>query len=96
MVFCPEHPNRDQNLKFTPLSETTSIHAPFIWKSPRVFMKLNAKTCKEPRVCFLKRPPGTPHPLYELIDKYSKTVHSHKVLGLVIQENLKNSVSSSV
>ena len=25
MVFCPEHPKRDQNLKFTPLSETTSI-----------------------------------------------------------------------
>ena len=34
MVFCPEHPKRDQNLKFTPLSETTSILAPFIWESP--------------------------------------------------------------
>ena len=34
MVFCPEHPRRDQNLKFTPLSETTSIPAPFIWESP--------------------------------------------------------------
>ena len=34
MVFCPEHPKRDQNLKFTPLSETTSIPAPFIWESP--------------------------------------------------------------
>ena len=34
MVFCPEHPKRDQNLKFTPLSETTSIPAPFIWDPP--------------------------------------------------------------
>ena len=37
MVFCPEHLKRDQNLKFTPLSdlsETTSIPAPFIWESP--------------------------------------------------------------
>ena len=25
MVFFPEHPKRDQNLKFTPLSEKTSI-----------------------------------------------------------------------
>ena len=34
MVFCPEHPKRDQNLKFTLISETTSIPASFIWKSP--------------------------------------------------------------
>ena len=33
MAFCPEHPKRDQNLKFTPLSETTRIPAPFIWES---------------------------------------------------------------
>ena len=32
MVFCPEHAKRDQNLKFTPLSETTSIAAPFKWE----------------------------------------------------------------
>ena len=32
MVFCPEHAKRDQNLKLTPLSETTSIAAPFIWE----------------------------------------------------------------
>ena len=24
MVFCPQQPKRDQNLKFTPLSETTT------------------------------------------------------------------------
>ena len=33
-MFCPEHPKRDQNLKFTPLGETTSIPAPFIWEFP--------------------------------------------------------------
>ena len=27
MVFCPQHPKRDQNLQFTPLSETTIIPA---------------------------------------------------------------------
>ena len=37
MVFCPEHLKQDQNLKFTPLSETTSIPAPFIWESPPGF-----------------------------------------------------------
>ena len=33
MVFCPEQDKGDQNLKFTPLSERTSIAAPFIWES---------------------------------------------------------------
>ena len=35
MVFCPEHPKRDQNLKFTPLSEATRIPAqPLSYGSP--------------------------------------------------------------
>ena len=42
MGFCPEHPKWDQNPKFTSLSETKSIAAPFIWKSPRDFS--NSKT----------------------------------------------------
>ena len=33
MTFCPEHPKRDQNPKFTTLRET-SILAAFIWESP--------------------------------------------------------------
>ena len=33
-MFCPEHPKWDQNLKFTPLRETTSIRAAFMWESP--------------------------------------------------------------
>ena len=43
MAFSPEHPKLGQNPKFTPLSETKSIPAPFIWKSlPRDFS--NCKT----------------------------------------------------
>ena len=34
MVIYPEHPKWDQNLKFTPPSETTSIPAPFICEFP--------------------------------------------------------------
>ena len=34
MAFFPERPKCDQNPKFTPLSETTSIPASFIWDSP--------------------------------------------------------------
>ena len=34
MALYPEHPKRDQNPKFTPLSETTSIPVCFIWESP--------------------------------------------------------------
>ena len=35
MTFCPEHPKRDQNPKFTTLRET-SILAAFIWEYPQV------------------------------------------------------------
>ena len=34
MAFYREDPKWDQNPKFTPLSESTSIPAPFIWESP--------------------------------------------------------------
>ena len=34
MVIFPQHPKRDQNLKFTPLSETTSTPTFFIFESP--------------------------------------------------------------
>ena len=34
LALCPEHPKRDQNPKFTPLSETTSIPVCFIYESP--------------------------------------------------------------
>ena len=34
MAFCPEHPKWDQNPRFTPLSETTSIPTTFICGVP--------------------------------------------------------------
>ena len=34
MAFYPERPKWDQNPTLTPLSETMSILAPFIWESP--------------------------------------------------------------
>ena len=37
MAFCSEHPKWDQNPKFTPLSETTSIPTPFICGVPPTF-----------------------------------------------------------
>ena len=50
-------------------------------------MKLNAKKCKELRICFLKE---TPQLSSLTIDGHVlETVRSHKVLGLIIQNNLK-------
>ena len=34
LALCPEHPKQDQNPKFTPLSEMTSIPVCFIYESP--------------------------------------------------------------
>ena len=34
LTLCPEHPKRDQNLKFKPLSDTTSIPVYFMWEAP--------------------------------------------------------------
>ena len=50
-------------------------------------MKLNAKKCKEMRICFLKDPIEFPH--LKINDQQLELVTSHKVLGLVIQNNLK-------
>lgn len=51
------------------------------------WMKLNVKKCKELRVCFLKETPQL-SPL--TIDGHVlERVQSHKVLGLIIQNNLK-------
>ena len=50
-------------------------------------MKLNAKQCKELRVCFFKATPQLP--TLRIDGQVLETVRSHKVLGLVIQDNLK-------
>ena len=65
----------------------TSLNAVASWSSSD-WMKLNAKKCKEMRICFLKHPKEFPH---LKIDDHQllELVTSHKVLGLVIQNNLK-------
>ena len=56
------------------------------WASMNL-MKLNAKKCKELRVCFFKATSQLP-PL-RIDGQVLETVRSHKVPGLVIQDNLK-------
>ena len=64
----------------------SSLDAINPWSSLN-WMKLNAKNCKEMRVCFFKEKPSL-QPLQ--IDGIElEFVSSHKVLGLVIQSNLK-------
>ena len=56
-------------------------------RSSENFMKLNSMKCKELRVCFLRE---TPELLPLVINgQILELVHSHKVLGLIIQSNLK-------
>ena len=49
MAFCPEHSKWDQNPKFTPLSETTSIPTPFICGVPLPGSLLAAKDVSSER-----------------------------------------------
>ena len=51
------------------------------------WMKLNAKKCKELRVCYLRETPQLA-PL-QIDGRELELVTSHKVLGLMIQSNLK-------
>ena len=51
------------------------------------WMKLNAKKCREMRVCFLKEQSTLAPLLTE--GQALEIVSSYKVLGLVIQDNLK-------
>ena len=50
-------------------------------------MKLNAKKCKEMRISFLKDP--IEFPLLKIDDQHLEFITSHKVLGQVLQSNLK-------
>ncbi len=56
------------------------------WASNNL-MKLNAKKCKEMQICFLQNKPELPHLCVE--DQILECVSSHKVLGLIIQDDLK-------
>ena len=65
-------------------------------RSSENFMKLNSMKCEEMRVCFLRE---TPELLPLVINgQILELVHSHKVLGLIIQSNLKwnNHINSVV
>ena len=64
----------------------TSLNTVASWSSSN-WMKLNAKKCKEMRICFLKDPTEFPH--LKIDEQQLELVTSHKVLVLVIQNNLK-------
>ena len=64
-------------------SDLTSIAT---WASNNL-MKLNAKKCKEMQICFFRSKPELPHLCVE--DQILECVPSHKVLGLIIQDDLK-------
>ena len=61
--------------------ERTAIRTNYNW------MKLNASKCKEMLTCFFRKRPKI-QPLC-VKGKVLETVKSHKVLGLIIQDNLK-------
>ena len=52
MAFCPEHPKWDQNPKFTPLSETTSIPTPFMCGVPPPPPRKQSKNIFKHFFCF--------------------------------------------
>ena len=64
----------------------TSLNTVATWSSSN-WMKLNVKKCKEMRICFLKDPIEFPH--LKIDNQRLELVTSHKILGLVIQNNLK-------
>ena len=64
----------------------TSLNSVASWSHSN-WMKPNDKKGKEMRLCFLKEPINLPH--LKIDDQQLELVTSHKVLGLVIQNNLK-------
>ena len=76
-----------ENLTSNSFSATQpTLDAISSWASNN-WMKLNAKKCKELRICFLK---DTPRLSPLTIDGPKlETIRSHKVLGLIMQNNLK-------
>ena len=61
--------------------ESTAMWTNYNW------MKLNASKCKEMLMCFLRKRQEIQTPCVN--GKVLETVKSHKVLGLIIQDNLK-------
>ena len=76
-----------ENLTSNSFSATQSTLDAFSSWASNNWMKLNAKKCKELQICFLKEDPQL---LPLTIDGHTlETVQSHKVLGLIIINNLK-------
>ena len=76
-----------ENVTSNSLSATQSTFDDISSLASDNWMKLNAKKCKELQICFLKEDPQL---LALIIDGHTlETVQSHKVLGLIIQNNLK-------
>jgi hypothetical protein len=75
-----------ENLTSNSFSVTQSTLDPIDPWASNNCMKLNAKKCKEFRFAFLKKPRS--YHLWQLMVT-CYTVQSHKVLGLIIQNNLK-------
>ena len=64
----------------------TRLHTVAFWSSSN-WMKLNAKKCKEMRICCLKDPIDFHH--LKIDDQQLEIATSHKVLCLALQSNLK-------
>ena len=72
--------------KYSNSTMQSSLDAIALWSSSN-WMKLNAKKCKEMQICFLKE---ISEPIrLRIEDQALELVTSHKVLGLVIQNNLE-------
>ena len=63
-------------------SDLTSVD---VWASNNL-MKLNAKKCKEMQICFFRKKPDLLN--LRVGDQVLECVSSHKVLGLIIQDDL--------
>jgi hypothetical protein len=76
-----------ENLSRDSISSTQStLDSVGLWASDD-WMKLNAKKCKELQVCFFREKPRLP--ALTINGQALETVFSHKVLGLIIQHDLK-------
>ena len=64
-------------------SDLTSVD---VWASNNL-MKLNAKKCKEMQICFFRDKPDLLN--LRVGDQVLECVSSHKVLGLIIQDDLR-------
>ena len=82
MAFWTEHPKWDQNPKFTPLNETTSIPAPFIWEFPRWAFHLQSARPAHVFHRWVQTVPIRYFPATKKKQQQKKNVHSYKYKSL--------------